>query len=106
LPRLNLQFFTVILAAFLVCCGGSTSRMEVSRRFVTDQNGVIQDLVTGMEWKVAPDSRLSLEEACDWVLELGGDWRMPTYSELSELWMAGINMNYWGPFFTSNNHIW
>lgn len=104
--KLNLQLLTAVLIAFLACCGSTTSHMELSRRFVKDQDGVIQDLVTGMQWRVSPQSRLSWEEACDWVDELGGAWRMPTYNELSELWMAGVNLDYWGPFTTTSNHIW
>ena len=67
---------------------------------------VITDKVTTLQWRVGPDSNTSLLGAKDWVASLGGDWRMPTLSELKGLWDAGISDEAWGYLENSGSFVW
>jgi hypothetical protein len=100
---IQLALASILIEAFIGC---GTSTMTISDRFRMDDDDVITDMITGIEWKVGPDRNLTWEEACEWVDQLAGNWRMPTYSELGELWCAGISITYWGPFRSSATHVW
>lgn len=67
----------------------STRVYDDSRRF-TESGEVITDSFTGLQWRIGPDRDTSFSGAVDWVSSLGGSWRMPTITELSELYQAGI----------------
>jgi hypothetical protein len=51
---------------------------------------IITDSSAGLQWRVGPDTDTSFDEAVDWVNSLGGNWRLPTCSELSDLYQADI----------------
>jgi len=67
---------------------------------------IIRDTVTGLEWQVGPDEETTWNEAKAWVDGLGGDWRMPTRTELQDLWDSGISYGNWGPFENSGYCVW
>ena len=67
---------------------------------------IIRDTVTGLEWQVGPDEETTWNEAKAWVDGLGGDWRMPTRTELQDLWDSGISYGNWGPFENSGWFVW
>ena len=60
----------------------------------------------GMEWMIGPDQSTSWYAACDWVASLGDDWRMPTMTELENLYNSGISVDNWGPFGNSGSYVW
>ena len=68
-------------------------------RFVADDEGVMYDTETGLEWRAGVGERTTWEEARAWVDGLstnGGGWRLPTKSELLDLHAGGLrpgNMN-------------
>jgi TonB family protein len=68
--------------------------------------GIITDTTTGLEWRLGPDSDTDWYEADSWVKGLGDTWRMPSLSELQELYNAGITFSNWGPFENSGGWIW
>lgn len=51
---------------------------------------IITDSSTGLQWRVGSDTDTSFDEAVDWVNSLGGNWRLPTCSELKGLYQANI----------------
>jgi len=67
---------------------------------------VITDSVTGLQWRVGPDSDIDWFDARDWVSGLGGGWRMPTLSELETLFDGGITDESWGHFRNSGYCVW
>ena len=75
-------------------------------RFESDSAGVVTDNVTGLEWMVGPDSDVRWYDACNWVSELGDDWRMPIRAELVELYNAGITANHWRLFSNTGLTVW
>ena len=80
---------------------------RLSRQVRFSQSGsVITDNVTNLQWCVGPDSDTDWFEAEDWVDNLGGDWRMPTRTELQGLWDAGISDESWGYFKNSGCWVW
>jgi hypothetical protein len=56
--------------------------------FIKYANGIVLDTNTGFEWFAGPAKKTTLAEAKSWASELsvnGGDWRLPTSSEVSTL---------------------
>ena len=53
-------------------------------------NGIVRDTETGLEWKAGPDKNTNWRQASNWVQNLGGEWRMPTISELKTLFKKGF----------------
>ena len=94
-----------ILLLFFVLCGPSGPFNYVLKRF-TVEDGIIIDNKTDLQWRVGPDEPTSHYEAEDWVDNLGGDWRMPTLSELQGLYDAGIRSYDWGYFENSGWWVW
>lgn len=86
--------------------------MLVFSRFASGQDrfvvsdGVIADTITGLQWRVGPDSDTDWFAAQDWVNSLGGSWRMPTMDELQALYEAGITGGNWGPFENTQDYVW
>ena len=94
---------SLVLMLMLVLTGLAFSQNE--NRFTT-LGEVITDTVTGLEWRVGPDTDTDWYAARDWVMNIGGDWRLPTEDELFGLVRAGINSENWGPFETSEAIVW
>lgn len=86
-------------------CGGP-ARMGIHDRFRKTPDGVIADLVTGLQWRVGPDRDFDRRGAEMWISSLEGDWRMPTFDELEELYEAGVTTETWGPFDNSGWLVW
>jgi hypothetical protein len=74
----------------------------LAARFSIDDNGVVFDTKTGLEWFVGPDKDTRWEEARSWVEHLsidGGGWRMPTRDELESLYTEGVGTCNISPAF-------
>jgi len=50
------------------------------------------DTQTGLLWLAGPDENMTWNDAAEWVSSLGGDWRLPSRSELSDLFNTGIDI--------------
>ncbi|MBD3277484.1 MAG: hypothetical protein GF388_04210 [Candidatus Aegiribacteria sp.] len=103
-----MKTFLSVLITFLVLLSacGSPSRLSIFQRFRENDDGLITDIVTGLQWKVGPDRDTDWFEANIWVDNLGGLWRMPLREEMEELYDAGINVNTWGPFDNGGWSVW
>ncbi|MBN1904091.1 MAG: DUF1566 domain-containing protein [Deltaproteobacteria bacterium] len=79
-------------------------------RFAVSSEGVITDSTTGLEWVVGPDRDPNYSQAIQWVSECnvaGGNWRMPTRSELSTLYQNGVGERNMDPSFkTTGWWVW
>ena len=59
---------------------------------VAEENGIVTDTATGLQWVVGPDRDTTWDEAVTWVEHLsvdGGGWRMPKREELRTLYRKG-----------------
>jgi Protein of unknown function (DUF1566) len=71
-------------------------------RFTKADNGVITDLVTGLDWYVNPNPDTTWHEAKAWVESLavaGGGWRLPTMAELKAIYQKDASANHMDPLF-------
>lgn len=79
-------------------------------RFIVDDNGVVTDTKTGLEWFVGPDRNTTWDEAKSWVESLsvdGGGWRMPTRDEVKNLYTKGAGTHNRAPLFkTTGGFVW
>ena len=81
-----------------------------SSGFYRDENGVITDGSTDMQWYSAPSSIYNSDDfdwyySRDWAISLkldGGDWRMPTMSDLRTLYPKAASTG----FFPSKVFVW
>ena len=96
----------LLLLMLLPGCNRSTVVMNIGDRFMVSDEDLITDLLTGMQWKVGPDWNIDWEDAREWIEGLDGDWKIPTYSQLNELWNAGISVTTWGPFINTGRFVW
>jgi len=78
---------------------------SVTCRFSKTED-IITDSTTGLEWIVGPDEDITWYEAEDWVNALGGNWRMPSRSELQCLIGNGIDTLPEGFFENSGDAVW
>ncbi len=104
-----LRTSVIILSLFpfiLTGCRPLTSRISIYDRFRVSSDDVITDIVTGLQWKVGPDKDFDWYDAGIWIENLGDNWRMPTHSELEELFDAGITTMSWGPFDNTGWIVW
>jgi hypothetical protein len=66
-------------------------------QFVSSNEGIITDTLTGLMWAPAPDREVTWDQANAYAqnLKLGGytDWRLPTRSELQSLYDASEKYN-------------
>jgi hypothetical protein len=108
---------TVWLLALLAGCGTLTTVVHDVERIAQAQDavderfpesgGVITDTVTGLEWRVGPDTDTDWMTANLWVENLDEQgWKMPTKEELLGLHEAGISWNCYGPFYTEGQAVW
>ena len=79
-------------------------------RFFADNNGIITDRKTGLEWYEGPDKDTTWDEAKAWVESLtvdGGGWRMPKRVEVSDLYKRGATRTNKSPLFkTTGGFVW
>jgi len=74
-------------------------RFKKIDEFITDNRTVLT-------WQVGPDYDMYMDEADNWVSALGGNWRLPTTEELTELYDSGIEYGNWGQFSNSGKWLW
>ena len=71
-------------------------------RFTKDNNGVITDSVTGLDWYINPNPHNTWTQAKAWAENLtvaGGGWRLPTLNELKTLYQKGASAVHMDPLF-------
>lgn len=56
-------------------------------RFSRDENGIVTDTQTGLQWLEGPEQPTSWKQAQAWIASLGNRWRTPTIKELSALYL-------------------
>ena len=95
-----------LLLLSLPACGPSTSLIGIYDRFLVSNDNIITDIVTGLQWKVGPDTDFDWYGAGIWINNLEGNWRMPMRDELEELFDAGITTETWGPFENAGWLVW
>ena len=110
---MNYRFVSVLLCCNLICIllllyilGSPSGPFGYVLFRISIKYGIITDNKTALQWRVGPDSDTDWYEAEDWVDNLGGDWRMPTLSELGGLYDAGIELDNWGYFENSGAFVW
>lgn len=65
-------------------------------RFYRDENGIVYDKQTNLEWYAGPEKNTSWDEAKHWASALdlaGGGWRLPSINELKSLYQSGVHHN-------------
>lgn len=81
-----------------------------TQRFQRDENGIIKDTHTGLEWLPGPDRNTSWEDAKAWVERLvwaDGGWRFPAIEELRGLfWKERSSLNLDPTFQTTGWRVW
>ncbi len=75
-------------------------------RFTIDDQNVITDNVTELQWMVGPENEINWYLTRDWVEGLEDGWYMPSIVELKELFSAGVNLQDWGFPESSGNSVW
>ena len=83
---------------------------DISGRFIADNNGIIKDKKTGLDWISGPDKDMNWNAAKSWVESLavdGGGWRMPTIKELKTLYQEGVGPHNMTPLLkTTGGYVW
>jgi len=78
-------------------------------QYVKDNNGIVYDRKTGLEWIAGPDKLTYWDAADRWVkkLKLGGGWRLPTIAELKTLYKKKSGPRNMPPELkTSGWYVW
>ena len=79
-------------------------------RFVVSGDGVITDLLLGVEWFLGPDIDTTWDEAQAWCAGLsaaGGGWRLPQEAELALAYGTGLGERDLKPAFkTTGAFVW
>ncbi len=111
------KFFTCISLLFLIIIIGfaapSSSISDSKKnaqddRFIANDNGVVKDTETGLEWYAGPDKDTSWNEAKRWIESLnvaGGGWRMPTRKELKALYKLGAGKRNMTPLLKTTGWV-
>ncbi len=105
------KFFTFISLLFLIAIIGCAGK-EITRddRFIANDNGVVKDTETGLEWFPGPDKDTNWDNAKKRVENLtvaGGGWRMPTRQELKNLYKKGAGERNMTPLLkTTGWWVW
>jgi hypothetical protein len=88
----------------------TTKASGKDRWFVDDNNGIVYDKETCLEWYVGPDRDTTWYKAKSWVQNLtvgGGGWRMPTREELKTLYNKGAGKRNMTPLLkTTGWWVW
>jgi actin-related protein len=77
-------------------------------RYVKLGSGVVRDTQSGLEWYAGPDKNTSWDDVKGWVARLkvdGGDWRMPTITELKGLYRKGVGLRNMTPLLESTGWV-
>lgn len=77
--------------------------------FKKGSNGVVTDPRTGLGWVPAPDKAVNWYQAKQYVESLtlaGGGWRLPTRSELRELYNTGLTGCGWDALLGEGYVVW
>ena len=113
LPKGDMAMRTIILVLAI-------SSVLLADRFEVDDQGVIYDSETGLHWYCSDDGNSTFSEMESWIESInesrypeGSDWRLPTLTELEDLyWDAGITWEgrsshtfYFSRFITGNGDI-
>jgi hypothetical protein len=75
-------------------------------RFISSNDKVITDSVTGLEWFVGPDRDFTFEQAKAWCTGLstsGGGWSLPNARELKTLYKSGLGNINMDPMFNATS---
>ncbi|MBF0520712.1 MAG: DUF1566 domain-containing protein, partial [Nitrospirae bacterium] len=80
--------------------GETTILKEPMKVLMTvDNEGIITDTATRLQWYVGTDMDTNWDEANLWVKSLsvggGGGWRMPARAQLKGLYDAGMEFDHW-----------
>ena len=79
-------------------------------KYVADNNGIVYDTSTGLEWVAGPDNDTDWYGAKSWVENLsldGHGWRMPTIAELRSLYQEGAGQRNMTPLLkTTGWWVW
>ncbi len=113
------KFFTYISLLFLIViigCAALSPSISAAKditgddRFVANDNGVVYDRNTSLEWYAGPDKDTNWNKAKQWVERLqvaGGGWRMPTGEELKTLYEKNVGTRNMTPLLkTTGWWIW
>ena len=110
---MNYRFVSVLLCCNLICIllllyilGSPSGPFGYVLFRISIKYGIITDNKTALQWCVGPDRLTNYYGAENWVDNLGGDWRMPTGTELQGLYDAGIKDDDWGCFENSGSFVW
>lgn len=80
------------------------------RHYEKNDNGIVKDTKTGLEWYVGPDKNTTWEAAKSWAAMLdvgGGGWRMPTLDELEGLYQPGVGTRNMTPLLRNKGwRVW
>jgi len=99
--RWNMAVASCLLILF---SNGYSMGSNINHGSITESQDAFE--YNGLYWRVGPDRDMTWDEAKEWVDGLGGDWRMPTRTELQDLWDSGISYGNWGPFENSGWFVW
>jgi uncharacterized caspase-like protein len=83
----------------------ATNKVDMNGRFVKYENGIVYDKKTGLEWYAGPKQSLQWEKANYWAKSLwvgGGNWRLPTLSELRSLYQDGVGLHNMTPLLNAS----
>ena len=104
--------FLIAIIGFAAPSSSISSSKENAQddRFIANDNGVVKDTETGLEWYAGPDKDTNWNEAKRWVESLnvaGGGWRMPTRKELKSLYKMGAGKRNMTPLLkTTGWQVW
>ncbi|MCG8632268.1 MAG: DUF1566 domain-containing protein [Desulfobacterales bacterium] len=79
-------------------------KTAMTQRFIKDENGIVHDRKTDLQWVEGPAEKLLWREAKNWVdnLELdGGGWRLPGKAELESLYKNGAGPRNMPPILST-----
>jgi len=78
--------------------------------YLSETNGIVRDMNTGLEWIAGPDKDTDWNEAGSWVQSQnldGGGWRMPSMDELQGLYKEGTGSRNMTPLLkTTGWFVW
>ncbi len=101
---------TVILMIPLISNAETTKVIDEGSRFISCDNGVVEDKKTGLKWIAGPDKDTDWYQTKSWMENLSdkdGCWRMPAVEELKTLYMEGAGTRNMNPLLeTTGWWIW
>ncbi|MBX3177743.1 MAG: carboxypeptidase regulatory-like domain-containing protein [Candidatus Hydrogenedentes bacterium] len=75
---------------FTAAPAGETRALgDITARFMSFSNGLVTDTHTGLQWRVGPAQKTTLDQAKDWIASLPADggpaWQLPTPDQVGTL---------------------